>query len=156
MLGYSLKTKQTGPQGVPVRKLMIAESIDLKRELYFAILMVCFLICYNIYALESLLQLLIMIVLLTFQKMRHYYCSIKVGVNKIHVGPCCRWPNYDCQSTRWCWYWDCCREDTWSNLQRAYWYLHWPSSSTIGTIGNLSWLQGRSSSRCELQACMLY
>jgi succinyl-CoA synthetase beta subunit len=40
MLGFRLKTKQTSPEGVPVRKLMIAESIDLKRELYFAILMV--------------------------------------------------------------------------------------------------------------------
>jgi succinyl-CoA synthetase beta subunit len=39
MLGFRLKTKQTSPEGVPVRKLMIAESIDLKRELYFAILM---------------------------------------------------------------------------------------------------------------------
>eukprot|EP01087_Luapelamoeba_hula_P019401 TRINITY_DN641_c0_g1_i1.p1 TRINITY_DN641_c0_g1~~TRINITY_DN641_c0_g1_i1.p1 ORF type:complete len:313 (-),score=85.54 TRINITY_DN641_c0_g1_i1:12-950(-) len=39
MLGNKLTTKQTGPDGVLVNKLMIAQSIDLKRELYFAILM---------------------------------------------------------------------------------------------------------------------
>jgi succinyl-CoA synthetase beta subunit len=39
MLGNRLITKQTPPEGVEVNKLMIAESIDLTRELYFAILM---------------------------------------------------------------------------------------------------------------------
>jgi len=39
MLGHKLITKQTPPGGSPVNKLMIAESVDLARELYFAILM---------------------------------------------------------------------------------------------------------------------
>lgn len=39
MLGHKLKTKQTGPEGSLVRKVMIAQSIDLARELYFAILL---------------------------------------------------------------------------------------------------------------------
>jgi len=39
MLGYKLKTKQTPGDGVPVRKLMIAESLTFKKETYFAILM---------------------------------------------------------------------------------------------------------------------
>lgn len=39
MLGKSLITKQTGPEGAPVQKIMIAESINLQKELYFAILM---------------------------------------------------------------------------------------------------------------------
>jgi len=39
MLGHKLVTKQTPPGGVPVRKLMIAESLTFDRELYFAIVM---------------------------------------------------------------------------------------------------------------------
>jgi len=39
MLGYHLVTKQTGPEGAQVSKVMLAESIDLAKELYFAILM---------------------------------------------------------------------------------------------------------------------
>jgi len=39
MLGHKLTTKQTTPEGVLVNKLMIAQSIDLAKELYFAILM---------------------------------------------------------------------------------------------------------------------
>lgn len=39
MLGNHLVTKQTGPEGAQVGKVMIAESIDLAKELYFAILM---------------------------------------------------------------------------------------------------------------------
>ena len=39
MLGHRLITKQTRPEGVLVRKVMIAESVNLKRELYFALLM---------------------------------------------------------------------------------------------------------------------
>ncbi|KAL6062255.1 Succinate--CoA ligase [GDP-forming] subunit beta, mitochondrial [Balamuthia mandrillaris] len=39
MLGHRLVTKQTPPEGTPVNKLMIAQSIDLKKELYFSILM---------------------------------------------------------------------------------------------------------------------
>jgi succinyl-CoA synthetase beta subunit len=39
MLGYKLVTKQTIPGGVLVQKLMIAESIDIKREVYVSILM---------------------------------------------------------------------------------------------------------------------
>jgi len=39
MLGYKLVTKQTIKGGVPVRKLMIAESLTFKKEFYFAILM---------------------------------------------------------------------------------------------------------------------
>lgn len=39
MLGNHLITKQTGPEGAQVGKVMIAESIDLAKELYFAILM---------------------------------------------------------------------------------------------------------------------
>src|SRR3989338_1571541 len=39
MLGKHLVTKQTGPDGSLVQKVMIAESVELKRELYFALLM---------------------------------------------------------------------------------------------------------------------
>jgi succinyl-CoA synthetase beta subunit len=39
MLGYSLVTKQTHASGVKVQKLMIAESINIKREVYFSIVM---------------------------------------------------------------------------------------------------------------------
>eukprot|EP01120_Amphizonella_sp_Union-15-10_P007198 TRINITY_DN2408_c0_g1_i1.p1 TRINITY_DN2408_c0_g1~~TRINITY_DN2408_c0_g1_i1.p1 ORF type:complete len:421 (-),score=105.47 TRINITY_DN2408_c0_g1_i1:37-1299(-) len=39
MLGNRLITNQTSPEGVKVKKIMIAESIDLAREVYFAILM---------------------------------------------------------------------------------------------------------------------
>jgi len=39
MLGNTLVTKQTGPHGARVQKIMIAESINLAKELYFAILM---------------------------------------------------------------------------------------------------------------------
>ncbi len=39
MLGFRLTTKQTPPEGVPVRQLMVAESLDFTRELYLAILM---------------------------------------------------------------------------------------------------------------------
>jgi len=39
MIGYRLTTKQTPPDGVPVRKLMIAESLTFDNEKYFAILM---------------------------------------------------------------------------------------------------------------------
>ena len=39
MLGHRLKTKQTPAEGVLVRKLMIAEALNIKRETYFAILM---------------------------------------------------------------------------------------------------------------------
>lgn len=39
MLGHKLVTKQTGPDGTLVSKVMIVQSIDLKRETYFAILM---------------------------------------------------------------------------------------------------------------------
>lgn len=39
MLGYNLITKQTPPNGVTVQKIMIAESIDIKRETYVSIVM---------------------------------------------------------------------------------------------------------------------
>jgi len=39
MLGHRLTTKQTTPEGVLVRSVMLAESIDFDRELYFAILL---------------------------------------------------------------------------------------------------------------------
>ena len=39
MLGQTLVTKQTGDEGRLVRKVMIAESVDIKKELYLAILM---------------------------------------------------------------------------------------------------------------------
>jgi len=39
MFGRRLKTKQTGPEGTLVHSVMIVQSIDLKRELYLAILM---------------------------------------------------------------------------------------------------------------------
>eukprot|EP01127_Copromyxa_protea_P014595 TRINITY_DN40_c0_g1_i1.p1 TRINITY_DN40_c0_g1~~TRINITY_DN40_c0_g1_i1.p1 ORF type:complete len:398 (-),score=109.63 TRINITY_DN40_c0_g1_i1:42-1235(-) len=39
MLGSNLITAQTPPEGVLVNKVMIAEAIDLKRELYLSILM---------------------------------------------------------------------------------------------------------------------
>lgn len=39
MLGQTLVTHQTGPQGRLVRKLLVAESKEIARELYFAILL---------------------------------------------------------------------------------------------------------------------
>eukprot|EP01116_Phalansterium_solitarium_P024608 TRINITY_DN9056_c0_g1_i1.p2 TRINITY_DN9056_c0_g1~~TRINITY_DN9056_c0_g1_i1.p2 ORF type:complete len:423 (-),score=190.81 TRINITY_DN9056_c0_g1_i1:410-1678(-) len=39
MLGHNLITKQTSADGVPVRKVMVCESVDLDKEFYFAILM---------------------------------------------------------------------------------------------------------------------
>jgi succinyl-CoA synthetase beta subunit len=39
MLGHYLVTNQTGPEGRLVRKVMVAESVDIQREVYFAILM---------------------------------------------------------------------------------------------------------------------
>jgi succinyl-CoA synthetase beta subunit len=39
MLGQYLITNQTGPDGRLVRKIMVAESVEIQRELYFAILM---------------------------------------------------------------------------------------------------------------------
>ncbi|ELT87747.1 hypothetical protein CAPTEDRAFT_162465 [Capitella teleta] len=39
MLGHKLKTKQTGPDGVMVSKVMVAKALDISRETYFAILM---------------------------------------------------------------------------------------------------------------------
>ena len=37
MLGKNLVTHQTGPQGVPVRKVMVAEATDIEDELYLSI-----------------------------------------------------------------------------------------------------------------------
>ena len=39
MIGYKLKTKQTTGDGVTVNKIMVAESLDIARETYFAIVM---------------------------------------------------------------------------------------------------------------------
>src|ERR1700719_4869739 len=39
MLGHYLVTNQTGPDGRLVRKVMVAESVDIQQEVYFAILM---------------------------------------------------------------------------------------------------------------------
>lgn len=39
MLTFNLITKQTPPEGVQVNQIMVAEAIDLKRELYVSILM---------------------------------------------------------------------------------------------------------------------
>jgi succinyl-CoA synthetase beta subunit len=39
MLGQTLVTHQTGPTGKVVRKVLIAASVDIEREVYFAILM---------------------------------------------------------------------------------------------------------------------
>lgn len=39
MLGYNLVTKQTHANGVKVEKIMIAESIEIKREMYVSIVM---------------------------------------------------------------------------------------------------------------------
>ena len=39
MIGYRLKTKQTPGDGVTVRQVMVAESLDIARETYFAIVM---------------------------------------------------------------------------------------------------------------------
>ena len=39
MIGYKLKTKQTAGDGVTVNKVMVAESLDIARETYFAIVM---------------------------------------------------------------------------------------------------------------------
>jgi succinyl-CoA synthetase beta subunit len=39
MLGQTLVTHQTGPAGKVVRKVLVAESVDIAREVYFAVLM---------------------------------------------------------------------------------------------------------------------
>ena len=39
MIGYKLKTKETTGDGVTVKKIMVAESLDIARETYFAIVM---------------------------------------------------------------------------------------------------------------------
>src|SRR6202030_4116398 len=39
MLGQTLVTHQTGPQGRVVNKVLVAESADIAREIYFAILL---------------------------------------------------------------------------------------------------------------------
>uniref|UniRef100_A0A674HDD0 Succinate--CoA ligase [GDP-forming] subunit beta, mitochondrial n=1 Tax=Taeniopygia guttata TaxID=59729 RepID=A0A674HDD0_TAEGU len=39
MIGYNLSTKQTSKDGVTVKKVMVAEALDISRETYFAILM---------------------------------------------------------------------------------------------------------------------
>jgi succinyl-CoA synthetase beta subunit len=39
MLGHTLVTHQTGPAGKVVTKVMVAESVDIAREVYFAILL---------------------------------------------------------------------------------------------------------------------
>lgn len=39
MLGHNLVTKQTSTEGVPVRKVMVAEALNISRETYFAVLM---------------------------------------------------------------------------------------------------------------------
>ncbi|KAJ7317051.1 hypothetical protein JRQ81_003213, partial [Phrynocephalus forsythii] len=39
MIGYSLVTKQTPKGGVKVKKVMVAEALDISRETYFAVLM---------------------------------------------------------------------------------------------------------------------
>eukprot|EP01027_Heterolobosea_sp_BB2_P023710 GEZU01035673.1.p1 GENE.GEZU01035673.1~~GEZU01035673.1.p1 ORF type:complete len:429 (+),score=194.07 GEZU01035673.1:78-1364(+) len=39
MLGFRLTTHQTPPEGIEVKKLLIAECIDIKRETYFAIVL---------------------------------------------------------------------------------------------------------------------
>ena len=39
MIGYKLKTKQTTGDGVTVKKIMVAESLDIARETYFTIVM---------------------------------------------------------------------------------------------------------------------
>jgi succinyl-CoA synthetase beta subunit len=39
MLGHTLVTHQTGPAGKVVNKVLVAESVDIAREVYFAILM---------------------------------------------------------------------------------------------------------------------
>lgn len=39
MLGHKLITKQTPKDGIPVKKIMIAESVNIKRETYVCILM---------------------------------------------------------------------------------------------------------------------
>lgn len=39
MLGHKLITKQTPKEGIPVQKVMIAKSVNIKRETYLCILM---------------------------------------------------------------------------------------------------------------------
>lgn len=39
MIGYNLITKQTPKEGVRVKEVMVAESVDIKKETYFCILM---------------------------------------------------------------------------------------------------------------------
>lgn len=39
MIGYKLSTKQTTGDGVTVNRVMVAESLDIARETYFAIVM---------------------------------------------------------------------------------------------------------------------
>src|SRR6202790_5215213 len=39
MLGQTLVTHQTGPGGKVVRRVLVATSVDIEREIYFAVLM---------------------------------------------------------------------------------------------------------------------
>src|SRR6476659_5126468 len=39
MLGQTLVTNQTGPEGKVVNRVLVAEAVDISRELYFAILL---------------------------------------------------------------------------------------------------------------------
>lgn len=39
MLGHRLITKQTSEKGINVKKVMVAESVNIKRETYFCILL---------------------------------------------------------------------------------------------------------------------
>src|ERR1041384_2794392 len=39
MIGMTLVTHQTGPQGLKVRKVLISPAVDVKRELYAAVVM---------------------------------------------------------------------------------------------------------------------
>lgn len=39
MVGHRLITKQTNKKGILVKKVMVAESVNIKRETYFCILM---------------------------------------------------------------------------------------------------------------------
>eukprot|EP01156_Anaeramoeba_ignava_P021902 Anaeramoba_ignava/c19910_g1_i1.p1 GENE.c19910_g1_i1~~c19910_g1_i1.p1 ORF type:complete len:430 (-),score=165.86 c19910_g1_i1:27-1190(-) len=39
MIGYRLRTKQSGPEGKLCQKVMVSQTKDIKRELYFAILL---------------------------------------------------------------------------------------------------------------------
>lgn len=47
MLGHRLITKQTPKEGILVNEVMVAESVDIKKETYFCLLLDRYIILFN-------------------------------------------------------------------------------------------------------------